>query len=884
MALLLLVPLSLSFVHASVPHSRRMLTEPTTSCSAITAYVEVSATKNTIINTFTALSAQALFPPHSYYVHWTNLVVIPHTEDVCNVSATSSIHITNESVLLYESIGNCSAHTKVIWAQTNNAVAVLMANNDDSGFVHNIVDDDTVSNQSIDSRIPMRSISKRQAQDLQDFIAAGFTIQIKIGCGQNETYSSLLCVTDNTVDAYTIIMGEYQRQAAEYNGHPVWKMEGFSGGYYMITIYKFMFLHDAQGDSDWYWAIAGVTSSASTNTIDLKCAVGNIVDPTSCPLWVTANNITNAHINVLGSVCVPPTNSSTLCISSQQEVAGLLGTYHPFWQASKTMLWAGAWIRELSECDRRVGLFSFQNTTRDAGFMLHDWIREEGYCQSASPQNPEHCESADFNVTIGACTDTPACVKTEAPERFCLANSSVIGGSVMGEYVRVKERGTHFNSSIYKRLPPKDASWIRMHDTLYIWYVREAQAEAGFPWGVQSRIWVLSPLDLQEVYPIYAKESYPIYATCYGYAYGNPANCEKWLSHKTIPVPDLIDPTITSTEGQCVDNSFPNLPASWPQYICLYHNISDLPWYLKASYTSAGPYVFDMNGTHAIKIEMNDTMNGTFPIWSTELNNYEGDFCDQMFLSFKYDGNMQYWEVTRIKWKIYNPSTYIHGSKRAQPYTLLTCDPYYRSNSLNPVICKRWFDSDGFLSNFYVHECSSNTRFPASSTLTSTVLTKAPTGPHVKEPTTAPTKAPTAASSTAPSKASTTVPLKAPTTAPAKAPTTAPTKAHASIKDALLSTMMQTEAAKSSAKKAASVGNVFVAVLGIIVGVMCVVVIVALFLKCKKDKTGYDKSVEKKEMITTAVDERDLSMVIETEKIGVPNDSDSGEDEPLNEP
>eukprot|EP01083_Nonionella_stella_P274303 930970_1 len=216
MALISLILLSyaLPFIHGEFRHGahtnhRRTLPESTTLCSANTAYVEVSATKNTTRNTFTIHSTHALFPQHSYYVNWTDLVSISDTENVCNVTATSSINITNRSVLLYESIGNCSVHTKVIWAQQNNAIAVLVANDEDTDIVYNATADQ--------SRIPIRSISKTEAQNVQDFMTSGFVIRIKIGCLQNETYSSILCVTDNIAEV-RIIMGEYQRQEDEgYN-------------------------------------------------------------------------------------------------------------------------------------------------------------------------------------------------------------------------------------------------------------------------------------------------------------------------------------------------------------------------------------------------------------------------------------------------------------------------------------------------------------------------------------------------------------------------------------------------------------------------------------------------------------------------------------------
>ena len=107
-------------------------------------------------------SAQALFPPYTYYLDWTDLTQLDSTDDPCSESGIST-DIMDKVVLMFESVGNCTAHMKVAVAEENGAVAVLMANNDMSGEVITIIDDD-----SITTTIPMRSITKSDGEELSD--------------------------------------------------------------------------------------------------------------------------------------------------------------------------------------------------------------------------------------------------------------------------------------------------------------------------------------------------------------------------------------------------------------------------------------------------------------------------------------------------------------------------------------------------------------------------------------------------------------------------------------------------------------------------------------------------------------------------------------------
>merc|ERR1719295_2445564 len=112
-------------------------------CSAIDSYVQVISSSN--LST-TLTSSQALFPPFTYSLPFTELIALDTSvDDVCSYYGIKSADITGKVVLLFESEGDCTAHFKVAIAEHNGAAAVLLANSDLSGEVISIVDDESVS-------------------------------------------------------------------------------------------------------------------------------------------------------------------------------------------------------------------------------------------------------------------------------------------------------------------------------------------------------------------------------------------------------------------------------------------------------------------------------------------------------------------------------------------------------------------------------------------------------------------------------------------------------------------------------------------------------------------------------------------------------------------
>ena len=140
-------------------------------CSAINAYVQIISPSYLANRTLT--SSQALFPPYSYYIPSTELTQLSSTDNICNASEIST-DLSNKIVLIFKSDGNCTDHYKVYVAEQNNAIAVLLAY--DENEVINIIDDNTITGQGITTTIPMRSIPRDDGITLSDAITSGINI------------------------------------------------------------------------------------------------------------------------------------------------------------------------------------------------------------------------------------------------------------------------------------------------------------------------------------------------------------------------------------------------------------------------------------------------------------------------------------------------------------------------------------------------------------------------------------------------------------------------------------------------------------------------------------------------------------------------------------
>eukprot|EP01083_Nonionella_stella_P097643 274441_1 len=700
-------------------------------CSAFHAFVQVRGAYNA-----TLISAQALFPPHSYYIPFTPLVLLSTNDDICDPNITLSTTINNRIVLLFESIGDCTIHYKVISAQRNGARGVLMANNDDSGQVIRIADDDVLT-----TTIPMRSISKPDGQLLSDEIQSNHVIQVKIGCFDNITYPSLLCLSD-TSGSFSFQSGEYQRQVdTQMNGHPLWKMHGYP--LWRTDVY--FFLHDADGDADWYWAVTEDDTFTDDSQLRLKCAVGgrHISNPSLCPLWqgTYGKGFFNfPDVNVTGRLC--PIGGQQICIRSEQyALAGLDGTY--------TLHSNGApqWFRDLTECDTRAATLLYvspdQSSTGNAFFYVNDPLQSLTIAQCFLPSTqinnasmiwkPDACtpwrvrnnglrfselhfyQDDTLTITIGECVSKPQCVRTAVPDTFCMANNSILYGSLMGTYGRLSENGSYFNSPIYERISPLNSMDISKK-ALYLWYANELYAQLGFgDEYLDRRLWVLTSSSLEDAY---ADGSFDSYGYCQGYAFGNPLNCKGWLFEEDAI--QHFDEELRLTEGTCDVDPTPSIPSEWPSYICI--RLKDISIYSGALNHWSTISVLYFIGGYAIDTSTK-TATHPFPQYIKTPN----DLCsDSVRLQLTHEGR---WE----------------SSKMNDDVIQMKCDAYYKTDSFNPVECERWYDSvNELLDNVNVYECTADDVMTISPTSAPTSPTAIPTtSAPTMDPTSAPTVSPT---------------------------------------------------------------------------------------------------------------------------------------------
>lgn len=152
--------LQICCIFASIIH-----TISSSNCSAINAYVQIESTSSN--NSTTLLSAQANFGPFTYFVPYTEIVLLDASDEICDVNGISS-KLNDSIVLVFESDGSCSSRYKAFVAERNGATAVLIANTDLSGDVTPITGDD-----SIETTIPVRSIPYIDGLDLTIDILSG---------------------------------------------------------------------------------------------------------------------------------------------------------------------------------------------------------------------------------------------------------------------------------------------------------------------------------------------------------------------------------------------------------------------------------------------------------------------------------------------------------------------------------------------------------------------------------------------------------------------------------------------------------------------------------------------------------------------------------------
>eukprot|EP01084_Bolivina_argentea_P233597 393408_1 len=675
-----------------------------TNCSAINSYVQIASPPDLFPPSGTLTSAKALFGPYSYYIPPTELILLdPNTNNIC-VEDGITTDITNKIILIFESNGQCSNHYKAYVAQKNNATAVLLTNNDNSGEVINIIDDNSLKNTQM--IMPMRSISHIDGQILQNQMTNGTNIMIEFACFTND-YPSHICVLD-TDGSFWYLDGDYQRQQMTYNDHPVYKKEGYV--YLVNNIY--IFQHNGNGDIDWYWAITVDSNLANENAIRAKCGIAGIYEPSLCTSWNVTNKFEDNYesdnlipfskynyLNISTGLCI--ISDLYLCIDSRQSnLAGLHGTYRQ-WHSQVPF-----WFRELDDCDTRPAFLTFNN----GKFILYDSMTNWKIAMCSLPgtftQNtwnwakliPNHCkdwqtivndsliEQTAMDETFSIKMDTKCedimiieqCNSSNIspPNKLCMDKNSVMHGFLEGEYIKTNSIGPNYGTVEYER---KDKLYYE--NTLidiYIWWFGEIDADR-YSW------WVLSDSNLTTAIALKG------YVNIYGYCESktnNPIYCNtEW---KFYFVNNFhTDYAFELYSGEC------NIGSAieeyiWPDYICvgLINETSPLSKKNAINTNNNDQILESKTFVGGYKINTTSTkLSDGYPHWIKPKNiNWE---YEDIYIYF--DGFFGYWQIG--------------NGLHVDDGSILIC---YQEKDYSPIDCKQWYDIIDLtlLDNIYLYECT----------------------------------------------------------------------------------------------------------------------------------------------------------------------------------
>jgi len=661
-----------------------------TTCSAIDSYVQVVSSSN--LST-TLTSSQALFPPYKYSIPFTELAILDSSNDnICDETGITT-DISNKIVLIFEEIGNCTSHYKVYVAEQNGGIAVILANNDLSGEVITIIDDEQVT-----TTIPMRSIPREDGIILRDEINSGETIDIQFGCF-DEDYPSVICILDSLGDVW-YLDGNYQRQAElTYNDHPVYMKEGYV--WLLADIY--IFLHDGNGDQDWYWAVTLDDGFEDDTGIRAFCTIGGLSDPSLCPSWNASNSLNPnknipysdyPSINVTEGLC--PVNGGYLCISSEQSnLAGLDGTYRQF------NIQTPYWFRELDDCDTRPGwlLFDegwfylwdtynawivaqcqldsrFDNSTWDTWKYLPNACSDWETIVNGTLEQDDRLPDDTFNILMGSQCTNYQCVDSVIPDKICLDRNSVMHGFIEGEYYKTDVIGPLMNTPEYTRVDKiyRDGAEI----IIYIWWYGEVDQDTNYAW------WVISPNNLTSA--IALNGSVAIYAFCEAET-NNPLDCGTgWNFYYGLGF--YYDDTFEMTSGECVEPTTLE-PRTWPEYLCIglvNETAGSDSDYLPAIYFVGG---YEINRTATLLGDGN-------PHWVKPYNDYWSFYEIYLY----YDGFYGWWQI----------GSGLHVDLGVQ----LLC---FQEDGYSPLDCNEWYDFyNTIMKNMRLYECTADDILTASPT------------------------------------------------------------------------------------------------------------------------------------------------------------------------
>eukprot|EP00486_Rosalina_sp_Unknown_P003758 CAMPEP_0201575966 /NCGR_PEP_ID=MMETSP0190_2-20130828/21474_1 /ASSEMBLY_ACC=CAM_ASM_000263 /TAXON_ID=37353 /ORGANISM="Rosalina sp." /LENGTH=791 /DNA_ID=CAMNT_0048006257 /DNA_START=189 /DNA_END=2567 /DNA_ORIENTATION=+ len=590
--------------------------------------------------------------------------------------------------------GNCSYVKRVYGAEINGATAVLLGNDDEqTGSVIPIIDDQPTDDEGniIVTSIPARMIPYGEGTFLSLGITIGehpdrednYTLKIEFGCLSVSDPDPILCVVDQSGDHWWMD-GDYQYQVAlTKTGAPVWLKEGYL---LVLDVNHYIFLHDGDGQAEFYWAITEDPAMEDDDYIVAKCETRSITNPMDCQAWSTTDyyltgELTftlNDKLMINNSLCEVTDNR--VCIKSERStLAGLYGTYRQY--NSK----APYWFREWVDCDTQSGWLTFVNYEDYGQFLLIDpfdfWIVAEciitGYTFEEREETiafkPDLCKewntlidgSLDANhkiydptmdVTSDSCGNYICPDDFNVPDDICMTRNSIMHSFLEGEYTTTGVTGSKYNTSEWSRsdkLYYGDGTFV----PVYLWYYGEVNDDLHW--------WVIANNNLSTAI---ANNGSSVYGFCPSYT-NSPTNCLSCWNfyfsgdediagawHSDCKFEMLADECDTDTDSD------PGTTFNWPEYLCVRENVSDvysgnLDWdLLKGGY------------------EMNDTITrfSGVPFWVKPPNKYNEDYT-----YIYYDSFYGYWQIGD---ELHVESTLI-CSQSANEYLPTECNIWYDTQS-----------------------------------------------------------------------------------------------------------------------------------------------------------------------------------------------------------
>ena len=517
-------------------------------------------------------------------------------------------------------------------------------------------------------------------------------------CNDSFTDPLTFCASSTGIETF----GNYEYQEdLKKNGHPVWRRKGYS--IYSDNQDLYLFLHTANGDEPWYWAITLDSKMKNDAEIVAYCSLSNddqpMIDPSECLMWNMIDFDSYDDTNFYGSDMILSdslcnVSDNYFCLrSNKSSLAGLSGTYRLYYDSEPI------WFREWDDCDTHPAIFKYINGVfylidlMDAG--MQGWIIARcsmGYTRSIQDFydqeefdekfafRPELCTNwktivdgsldgdiLDYddtlNLTVGMECKKSICRDKSLyqPNNLCFKQNSVMHSFLEGSYRATGIRGEKYGTKEYVRSNRLYYGNEPVDVYLY-WY---GELSTKYEW------WVMAAHNMS----IADKQNYSL---VYGYSactVRNPANCRSWNFYWSGGRNDdgawHHDPQFSLTDGwSCEsDDTYDFVYDEEYEYLCI--DIDDE--YLENNQNS---FVFNMTNIFKGGYKINRTYNqfSDYPYWIKPPNDY---FENETYIY--YDEFYGYWLIGDKLKAIFEYEDH-------ERYTICMQDTPY------PDKCNEWYD------------------------------------------------------------------------------------------------------------------------------------------------------------------------------------------------